>query len=108
MNYLEDYIKEAEEIKTRFEESKELILCVGAENRLEQIANEKMICKYDLVIGSVVELRDLLVESEKRQKRLTTKTQRNYRKETKTSKPPPRRTRLRRKDAKESATADKL
>ena len=62
MKYLEDLINEAEEIKTRFEESKELILCCGAKNRLDEIVNNGMLLKYSKAISSVDELRNILVE----------------------------------------------
>ncbi len=64
MKYLEDLLNEAEEVKTRFEESKELILCVGTKNRLEQIVDDKLISKYNSAIASVVELEKFLKELE--------------------------------------------
>ncbi|MBU0473122.1 MAG: hypothetical protein KKF62_03035 [Bacteroidetes bacterium] len=62
MKYLEELIEECEEIKVRFEESKELILCCDAKNRLDEIVNNGMLLKYSKAISSVDVLRNFLVE----------------------------------------------
>ena len=60
MKYLEDYIKEAEEVKTRFEESKELILCGSSRNTIDKTIITTLLNKYDSEIASVTELINLL------------------------------------------------
>ncbi len=60
MKYLEDYIKEAEEVITRFEESKDLILCCYSGNKLDETINNVVLKKYDSVIESVNGLKKLL------------------------------------------------
>lgn len=62
MKYLEDLIVEAEEIKTRFEESKELVLCFGTKSRLEQIVNDGVLKKYDAALEKVSALEKFLKE----------------------------------------------
>lgn len=60
MKYLEDYIKEAEEVMTRFEESKDLILCCYSGNKLDETINNIVLMKYDSVIETVTGLKKLL------------------------------------------------
>lgn len=60
MKYLEDLIREAENITVRLEESMDLILCCGAKSILEKKINITVLKKYTSVITSVNGLRDLL------------------------------------------------
>ena len=60
MKYLEDLIKEAEEVKTRFEESKELILCGSSDDTIDKTIITTLLSKYDSEIASVGGLISLL------------------------------------------------
>ena len=62
MKYLEDLIKETEEVNIRFEESKGLILSIVVRNELEKLVYKKVIKKYNITISSVLILVDFLRE----------------------------------------------
>jgi len=60
MKYLEDYIKEAEDIKVRLEESVDLILCCYSDSQMNETINRVVLQKYGSVIESVSGLNQLL------------------------------------------------
>jgi hypothetical protein len=60
MKYINDLINEAEETKTRFKESIELILCCETEDKLEETINVTVINKYSYLITYLKSLSKLL------------------------------------------------
>jgi hypothetical protein len=60
MKYLPDLIKEASDCNERFEESKDLLLCISNAPKLDQLAYREIIKRYDSIIISILLLEDFM------------------------------------------------
>ena len=60
MKYLPEFIKEASDCNERFQESKDLILCLTNLSKLDEIAYREIAKRYESIIISILLLEDFM------------------------------------------------